>query len=91
MKAFKAVIKGYVQGVGFRYATLIAVAHIGHIVGYVRNLPNGAVEVVAEGPEPELEALLNWLHRGPSGAIVEEVSVVWTEPTGEFREFSIRR
>jgi len=49
MKAFRAIVRGYVQGVGFRYSAVRMADKIGNITGYIRNLPNGTIEVVAEG------------------------------------------
>jgi acylphosphatase len=90
MKAFRALLTGYVQGVGFRYYAIRTAESIGNITGYVRNLPDGRVEVVAEGPEEALTEFLNWLHRGPSSAVVERVDVEWLPYTGRFKSFSVK-
>ena len=60
------------------------------IVGYVRNLFDGRVEVVAEGDENVLRDFLEVLKQGPPGAYVEDVEVYWEDPTGEFSRFEIR-
>lgn len=86
----RAIVRGIVQGVGFRYFVIYQVHRIGDIVGYVRNLRDGSVEVVAEGEKGRLEQLLKQLQSGPSGAIVERVDVFWEQPTGEFTSFGIR-
>ncbi|MER3502165.1 MAG: hypothetical protein IMHGJWDQ_001369 [Candidatus Fervidibacter sp.] len=86
----RAIVKGIVQGVGFRYFTVYEAQRIGSITGYVRNLRDGNVEVVAEGERTKLEQLLARLRKGPRGAHVTEVEVFWEQPTGEFTNFSIR-
>ena len=85
----RLIISGRVQGVGFRFsaydeATSLAVA------GFVRNLPGGEVEIVAEGPREKLKMLASWAHLGPTSARVTEVRKEWLDPTGEFTEFRIR-
>jgi acylphosphatase len=86
----RAIVKGIVQGVGFRYFTVYQAQRIGGITGYVRNLRNGSVEVVAEGEREKLEQLLAQLRKGPTGAHVTGVDVFWENPTGEFTNFGIR-
>jgi acylphosphatase len=90
MRRLWAIVRGRVQGVGYRMFVLVHARPLG-LTGYVRNLPNGEVEVVAEGEEGALQTLLNHLHRGPLGAIVREVETYWSEPTGEFDHFFIAR
>ena len=65
-------VRGAVQGVGFRWFVLREAHRLG-VRGWVSNLPNGAVEVVAEGPPPVLAELLQALARGPSAAQVSGV------------------
>jgi len=89
-KRIRAVVQGTVQGVGYRYFTLIRAEPLG-ITGYVRNVPNGDVEVVAEGEEEKLEMFVSALKRGPMGAVVRNVVVVRLPATGEFKDFSVRR
>ncbi|MFA0785027.1 acylphosphatase [Fervidibacter sacchari] len=86
----RAIVKGIVQGVGFRYFTVYQAQRIGGITGYVRNLRDGSVEVVAEGEREKLEQLLAQLRKGPTGAHVTGVDVFWENPTGEFTDFGIR-
>ena len=73
---------GRVQGVGFRATCAQRAAHLG-LAGSVRNRPNGAVEVLAEGPATEVDALLDWCRTGPIYARVTSVDVTDEEPTGE--------
>jgi acylphosphatase len=84
-----ATIHGYVQGVSFRYYTFKQATSLG-AVGWVRNLWDGRVEVVAEGERGALDQLLAWLRRGPPAAEVEAVDVQWETPTGKFRQFEVR-
>ncbi len=85
----QAFIQGRVQGVCYRWAARDEAKSL-CTVGWVRNLPDGKVELVAEGPRSALEKLVSWCHAGPPAAQVSEVKLDWLEPTGEFSEFSIR-
>ncbi len=67
-------VSGRVQGVGFRYATLDKAWSLG-VTGYVRNLPDRRVEVLAYGEERAVYALRNWLWQGPGLAQVSDVHV----------------
>jgi acylphosphatase len=87
-KRLRAVVQGRVQGVGFRYFVQER-AHELQLVGTCRNLTNGDVEVIAEGEQGALEALLVSLQNGPRMAHVEQVHAVWLPPTGEFTGFWI--
>jgi acylphosphatase len=82
-------ISGRVQGVCYRWYTRDTAADLG-LCGWVRNLPDGAVELVAEGPREKLEQLLGWCRRGPDLARVTDIQAEWEEATGEFHQFSIR-
>jgi acylphosphatase len=84
-----AVVKGRVQGVGFRYFTQREAITL-ELRGYVRNNWDGSVEVVAEGDPQRLEALLRLLHQGPRSADVETVVADWLTATGGFRSFNVR-
>lgn len=81
-------ISGYVQGVNFRYYTRQQATLLG-LAGWVRNLPDGRVEVVAEGAEDQLQELMDWCHHGPSYAEVAGVEVRWEPYRGEFSRFVI--
>jgi DNA ligase D-like protein (predicted 3'-phosphoesterase) len=72
--AVRAVVRGAVQGIGFRDATVRRAHELG-VLGWVRNEEDGTVRVHAEGPEDAVEALLEFLREGPRGAQVEEVEV----------------
>jgi acylphosphatase len=86
--AFFALVQGRVQGVGFRYSAYHEARRLG-LSGWVRNTPDGAVEVLAEGGREQLESFLRWLHRGPPGAWVDSVRHTPRNPSGAYRGFSI--
>lgn len=83
-------IKGRVQGVGFRYSAIDEARRLG-LSGWVRNLPDGDVELVAEGRNRALRRLAAWGHVGPPGALVTEVAEEWLPYSGEFDSFRIVR
>ena len=85
---FRAVVTGRVQGVGFRYSAVREARSLG-ITGTVANRYDGAVEVVAEGERAHLERFLGWLRRGPPGAHVRDVSVIWGPATGSYSAFDV--
>lgn len=60
------------------------------VKGWVRNVPDGSVEAVIEGPRDKVEELIKWAHRGPPAACVEKVVVRWEPYKGEFKDFRIR-
>jgi len=85
----RAIAHGVVQGVGFRYYVLARARLLG-VTGYVRNAPDGTVEVVAEGERGLLEQLLEAIERGPIGASVHSVERQWLAPRGQYYRFDIR-
>ncbi len=88
MKRVHLFISGRVQGVGFRYNTRKKARNLG-VSGWVKNLDDGRVEVVAEGDENKLESLIDFCHKGPLMAKVNNVEVSEEEPTGEFDDFNV--
>jgi len=88
LKQVRCVVQGRVQGVYFRASTEREAQRIG-VSGWVRNRTDGGVEVVAEGDESELAALVAWVHRGPEGARVDGVEVTWGPFSGSFVSFSV--
>jgi acylphosphatase len=86
--AFRALVSGRVQGVGFRYSALREARRLG-LRGTVANLPDGSVEVFAEGDPARLARLLAWLERGPPGARVDEVKVQSAPATGQYEDFDV--
>jgi len=61
------------------------------ISGWVRNLPDGKVEALAEGERARLDELIRFCHVGPRGAVVRKVEVEWSDYSGEFRGFKITK
>jgi acylphosphatase len=88
--ARRYVVSGLVQGVGFRYWALKRAQEHG-IVGYVQNLPDGRVVLIAEGTEEALDALRGELSVGPSFSSVSRVEEFALEPTARYERFSIAR
>jgi acylphosphatase len=83
------IVRGRVHGVFFRATAQEEADRLG-LVGWVRNRPDGTVEIVAEGDAPALARLRAWAQQGPSGAFVESVEEIADVATGEFRRFGIR-
>ena len=81
-------IYGHVQGVGFRYFTWQYALKIG-VTGFVRNLADGSVEVIAVGSESQIDALDAWLQHGPRTAIVDNVFVEDYLGEKEFMAFQV--
>ena len=77
----RVVVRGRVQGVGFRYS-LVRAAESRGVAGWVQNRPDGAVEAVFEGDFEAVESLVLWCERGPRGAEVDEVDVGEEAPEG---------
>jgi acylphosphatase len=88
--ARKFLISGGVQGVGYRFFAQRAAARH-QVTGYVRNLSNGTVEALAEGPEADVEAFKHDLATGPAWANVQNVEEIDLDPTGRFSGFRIER
>ena len=84
------VISGRVQGVFYRASAQQEAMRLG-LVGEVRNLPDGSVEAIAEGPKERIEDFIAWCRRGPPAAEVENVRVRWSAARGEFRTFMVAR
>src|ERR1700761_2254952 len=87
-KGVRVTVRGKVQGVGFRYATVERAAELG-VLGWVRNEEDGAVVVQAEGAAEAVDALVDWLGEGPPGAAVDEVDVDPTKVEGH-EQFAVR-
>ena len=86
----RITITGLVQGVFFRREMADLARRLG-ISGWVRNLPNGKVEALAEGEKGRLDELIRFSHVGPRGAVVRRVEVEWSDYLGEFRGFRITK
>jgi acylphosphatase len=86
--AVHILVSGRVQGVGFRYFTREVAARQG-LLGWVKNLADGRVELVAEGDEESLLALVAQVERGPGAGLVTDCRVSWRPATGQFTSFEI--
>jgi acylphosphatase len=85
----KVVVRGEVQGVGFRWAVQRQAGRLG-LTGYAKNLPDGSVRVEAEGDPDRLDQLEAFLHQGPRWAEVQSLETERIPATGEFRDFGAR-
>lgn len=83
------MISGRVQGVCYRMCACAEAQRLG-VAGWVRNCPNGDVEVVAEAEEGVLEDFLRWCWRGPAHAIVRDIQADYEPASGEFDAFEIQ-
>jgi len=83
-----AWVEGSVQGVGYRFFVIQRAAEL-RLTGWVRNLWDGRVEVVAEGPHASLQNLLNCLEEGPRSATVSHVATEWLPASNEFTDFNV--
>lgn len=87
--ALHAIVRGDVQGVGFRYFVQRRAVE-SRLAGWVRNRSDGGVECLVEGPRSALERLLEDLRRGPGMAEVQSVDVDWRPPEGGLHGFLVR-
>ncbi len=83
------IVSGRVQGVFYRSSTRDQARYLG-LTGWVKNLPDGKVEAVFEGPKDKLGEMLVWCTRGPPGAEVIDMDTKWGDYTSEFRSFEMR-
>ncbi|HXX67754.1 MAG TPA: acylphosphatase [Polyangiaceae bacterium] len=87
-KRVQVIIRGRVTGVFFRAAAQREARRLG-ISGWVRNRPDGNVELVAEADEEAIKEMISWAQHGPSAARVDDVEVRWRAYSGEFSDFRI--
>ncbi len=90
MEKVKIIVKGKVQGVGFRYYVLEKANEL-ELTGYTKNLPDGSVETVAEGDPLSISKFIEIVKKGPQSAMVTEIAVDLGKSIGEFPDFEIRR
>lgn len=83
-------IYGRVQGVFFRANTRKQARKRG-LGGWVKNLDDGSVEAIIEGPEDDVREVVNWTREGPPRANVEDIEVDWEDFEGAFEDFEVRR
>ena len=86
--ARRFIISGEVQGVGYRFFAQRAAARH-QVVGYVKNLDDGRVEALAEGPAPDVELFKHDLAAGPRFGLVEHVEEINVDPLGSYTSFRI--
>jgi acylphosphatase len=89
LASLRAIVHGRVQGVFFRAFVNRCARELG-LVGYVCNLPDGTVEVWAEGKKKQLVELLGYLKEGPPAARVDNIVTSWSKYTGNHHGFSVR-
>jgi acylphosphatase len=83
-----AFVSGRVQGVAYRYFAERRAAEI-PVTGWVRNLRDGRVEIMAEGEKADLESFLGFLRQGPRMAKIDGLDLLWENYRGEFEDFRI--
>lgn len=85
-KRIHIIISGLVQGVFFRKNTEITAQKLG-LFGRVQNVPDGSVEILAEGEQQNLQKLVEWCHKGPPQARVDKIETKWLLPQNDFTSF----
>ncbi len=88
IKRAHLLVKGLVQGVFYRSSARQVGRQLG-LNGWVKNLPDGRVEIIIEGEEEKIEEFIKWCWKGPPSALVDNVDVSYSEALGEFNDFSI--
>ncbi|MFE7846619.1 acylphosphatase [Microbacterium sp. NPDC057407] len=88
MRRVHVVVRGAVQGVGYRY-TMRMVAREAGVVGWVRNRRDGSVEAEVEGTSAQVDEVLAWMAEGPPGSRVDSATVTDASPSGD-RDFEVR-
>jgi acylphosphatase len=83
-------IHGRVQGVAFRAYAIEEALRLG-VKGWVRNCPDGSVELIAEGNRKKVEELVSWCRHGPPSARVDHIGIEAEDFRAEFRDFRVRR
>ncbi len=89
IKQYHLFISGRVQGVGYRLSAYDKGRQLG-LTGWVRNLPDGRVEMLIEGPEEKLQHMVKWAEIGPRFADVTNIELLEQALSGEFNDFQIR-
>ena len=88
-KHIRVVYSGRVQGVGFRFTAEESAKRLG-VVGWIKNLRDGRVELVAEGEEKALEQFIKDIRTGPMRNFIKDVEITWSTSTDEFEDFEVR-
>jgi acylphosphatase len=87
-KRVHLLISGRVQGVYFRQS-MVETAEKNNVLGWVQNLLDDRVEAILEGNDSNVDAVIEWSHFGPAGAVVDELKITEENYVGEFSEFEI--
>ncbi len=87
-KRVHLLITGRVQGVYFRQS-MMETAEKNNVLGWVQNLPDNRVEAILEGNNSNVDAVIEWAHFGPAGAVVDELKIAEENYVGEFSDFEI--
>ena len=85
----QVTVRGLVQGVNYRWFSQRRATALG-LTGFVRNMPDGSVQVNVEGERAVIDQLIDALRTGPAAAVVESVQVEWHASSGEFNRFEVR-
>ncbi len=85
----KVLLEGRVQGVSLRFYTQQQANELG-LTGFVRNLTDGRVEAIFEGPEAKVEQMLKWCETGSPNAHIDSIALRYEDPEGRFSSFSVR-
>ncbi len=89
MQRVTIIVHGRVQGVFYRDSTMRKARELG-LTGTVRNLPDGNVQIVAQGPATALERLIRWAREGPPAAVVSELETNYEAPEPGLSDFTVR-
>ena len=88
--AYHVTYRGQVQGVGFRFTVVRLAQEYEQVTGYVKNLSDGDVELWIEGPNADVESLLDDIAAGPHAAYIKSVEAVRAAPSNAYLSFAIR-
>lgn len=90
IKQIKIQVSGRVQGVGFRFFTYQQAKKL-NLLGYVKNLDNGNVEIIALGESKQIDSLVNWLNSGgPTSAKISNIKIIQMVPQNDLTSFNVR-
>ncbi|MCX8595888.1 MULTISPECIES: acylphosphatase [unclassified Gilliamella] len=90
IKQIKIQVSGRVQGVGFRFFTYQQAKKL-NLLGYVKNLDNGNVEIIALGESKQIDSLVNWLNSGgPTLAKISNIKIIQMVPQNDLTSFNVR-
>lgn len=90
IKQIKIQVSGRVQGVGFRFFTYQQAKKL-NLLGYVKNLDNGDVEIIALGESMKIDSLIHWLNSGgPTSAKISNIKIIQLAPQNDLTSFNVR-